>query len=108
MRQQLLEFGLPCPPAGATKVALPAVEDAQPPQGGVPPIDVEAPPIDEIVDSTQPKDTIEVALTGAHQMTHTPKNSHCLVCSKAKMQRKQKRRNNLETRPRRGRTTTAY
>ncbi len=92
MRQQLLEFGLPCPPAGATKVALPAVEDAPPPQGGMPPIDVEAPPIDEIVSSTQPKDTIEVALSGAHQMTHTPKNSHCLVCSKAKMQRKQKRR----------------
>ncbi len=79
MRRQLLDFGLPCPPIGPTQVALPAVEGATPLQGGLPPDDAAAPPVDVLdeesvaVKTAKPKDTLEVAQSREHQMTHLPK-----------------------------------
>ena len=46
----------------------------------------------EVVKDPRPQGTLEEAQSRAHQMTHLPKNPFCDVCSKAKMQRRQKRR----------------
>ncbi len=45
----------------------------------------------EIVRGPKPKRNGRRGLSREHMMTHLPKNPYCDVCSKAKMQRKQKR-----------------
>ncbi len=37
----------------------------------------------------KPKDTLEIAQSREHLMTHLPNNSFCDICSNAKMQRTQ-------------------
>ena len=58
--------------------------------GGAPTAEAGVPP--EVVRDPPPKGTLEEAQSQAHLMTHMPKNPFCDVCSKAKMQRRQKRR----------------
>ena len=45
----------------------------------------------EILRGPKPKGTEEEAQSREHMMTHLPTNPYCEVCSKAKIQRKQKR-----------------
>jgi hypothetical protein len=102
MRKQLIELGLPCPPRGAARVAVPVVEEAAPSQEGLPSDDTAAAddnavPEGESADDAEavrdptPKGTREEAQSREHQMTHLPKNHFCDVCSKDKIQRTQKR-----------------
>ena len=58
-------------------------------------------PVDELSEETAEEDvirgpkpprTLAEALSQRHMMTHLPKNTFCDVCSKAKMQRRQKRK----------------
>ena len=83
MRSKLISLGLPCSPRPSSGVAFPAIGGAPTAEAGVPP---------EVVRDPPPKGTLEEAQSQAHLMTHVPKNPFCDVCSKAKMQRKQKRR----------------
>ena len=96
-------LGLPCPPRGPTQIAVPAVEEAAPSQGGFPsdgavagsdPAEPSGESADdfEVVRDPKPKGTLEEAQSREHQMTHLPKSHFCEVCSKAKMQRTQKGR----------------
>jgi hypothetical protein len=90
MQAQLRGFGFPLPPCGPTAVAVPAavVDTGQPGPSGAE--EVSEGDCDEVLDS-KPKKTLEEAQSREHRMTHLPKNPHCEVCSKAKMQRKPKR-----------------
>ena len=55
-------------------------------EGGILPADAEH------VRGPRPKGTVEEAQSREHMMTRLPKNQFCEVCSKAKIQRKQKRK----------------
>ncbi len=90
MQAQLRGMGFPLPPCGPTAVAVPAavVDTGQPGPSGAE--EVSEGDCDEVLDS-KPKKTLEEAQSREHRMTHLPKNPHCEVCSKAKMQRKPKR-----------------
>ena len=104
-RKQLLAFGLPCPPPGAT-TAAPAIDgavvsddsDVAPPKVGLLEPDVVPPKVGlhepEVVPPKVglPAGTREEANSVEHLMTHMPKNPFCTICSVAKIQRKQKRR----------------
>ncbi len=79
------------PPSGPTAVAAPAavVDSESSGPSGDEEVAVEV-GVDEVLDP-KPKKTLEEAESREHRMTHLPKNPHCEVCSKAKMQRKPKR-----------------
>ena len=93
-KKQFTELGLPCPPHGPTQIAVPALGEAPPSQGGLPsdgavggsanlepdapaepaePSDVPADDV-EVVKDPRPKGTLEEAQSWEHQMTHLQKN----------------------------------
>ena len=86
MKAQLSGFGFPCPPSGPTAVAVPAavVDSELSSPSGDEEVAVEV-GVDEVLDP-KPKETLEEAESREHRMTHLPKNPHCEVCSKAKVQ----------------------
>ena len=109
-RKQFPDLGFPCPTHSPYEVAVPATAEVIPPQGGLLSDDAAAealPPqggvpagvhaddsADEVavVKGPKPPRTLAEAQSREHMMTHLPKNPYCDVCSKAKMQRRQKRK----------------
>ena len=60
MRKQLTGLGLPCPPQGATLVAVPAVEDAVPSQEGLPSDDADVADDGAVPDGEPADDAVTV------------------------------------------------
>ncbi len=81
IRKKMSELGMPCPyqiDVAAPAPGAPADPSEEAPDGG-----------DLALKSLG---TREQAKSVAHQMTHMPKNQHCDVCNKAKIQRTRKMR----------------